>query len=357
MAERGASDYTLEITARNLQRQNGVQTDGAQLLKDYAQRNHAESTVVNTDPAKHTAAEQRVIDEYQGAVDEKLRVVLETYQTNPKPKFSRHSISNVSEKQAADASSILGGNYSGYVNAINTNGVMHILKEHGTDGTVDHSMGDMNDLARIGYVLDNYDNVSLATYESGDQKFSREFRDKNNAPAPMLVYSKKVNGTYYVVEAIPDTEYKKFWVVSAYMNKKGSGTQAPNAQSPGNTPDAPLASLLPAGASQTTDASAPALTAKTENANTPIITSITDSPENSNSNFPQGVGAAERGFAESPYAQWQNGAENLHNPGENAARNVSLPTENLQGRRTMKGGQTGLQIDLTTHKCSGIVHI
>lgn len=342
MAERGASDYTLDATARNLQRQNGAQTDGAQLLKDYAQRNNAESTAVNTDPAKHTAVEQRVIDEYQGAVDEKLRVVLETYQTNPKPKFSRHSISNVSEKQAADASSILGGNYSGYVNAINTNGVMHILKEHGADGTVDHSMGDMNDLARIGYVLDNYDNVSLATYESGDQKFSREFRDKNNAPAPMLVYSKKVNGTYYVVEAIPDTEYKKFWVVSAYMNKKGSGTQAPNAQSPGNTPDASLASSPPKGA-QSFKTETPNDVESGYRDNTPSDVSITDSPENSNSNFPQGVGAAERGFAESPYAQWQNDAENLHNPGENAARNVSLPTENLQGRRTMKGGQTVME--------------
>lgn len=277
--------------------QNGP-VDGTQLLIDYMQRNGGESTAVNTDPAKHTAAEQRVIDEYQGAVDEKLRSVLETYQTNPKPKFSRHSISNVSEKQAVDAARILGGNYSGYVNAINTNGIAHILKEHGADGTVDHSMGDLNDLARIGYVLNNYDNVSLATYESGDQKFSREFRDKNNAPAPMLVYSKKVNGTYYVVEAIPDTEYKKFWVVSAYMNKKGSGTQAPNAQSPGNTPDASLASSLPVtGASQTADATAPALTAKPENANTPITVSITDSAQKSNSNLPEGTGAASRGFA------------------------------------------------------------
>ena len=57
----------------------------------------------------------------------------------------------------------------------------------------------------------------------------------------MLKYSKKVNGTFYVIEAIPESKHKKFWVVSAYM-KTDSGTQAPNAKSPGNTPKASLAS-------------------------------------------------------------------------------------------------------------------
>ena len=38
---------------------------------------------------------------------------------------------------------------------------------------------------------------------------------------------------------------QKFWVVGAYMNAD-SGTQAPNAQSPGNTPNASLASSLSA---------------------------------------------------------------------------------------------------------------
>ena len=140
---------------------------------------------------------------------------------------------------------MLGGSYSGFTNAINSNGIKHILKEHGENGVVDHSMADVNDLARIAYVLDNYDTVNQATYASGDIKYSQEFRGKNNRPAPMLVFSKKVNGTYYVIEAVPDTQYKKFWVVSAYMEKKGGITQAPNAQGQGNTPEASLASLPP----------------------------------------------------------------------------------------------------------------
>ena len=208
-------------------------------------RSQAESTTVNTDPAQHTAAEQAVIDEYQAAVDDNLRLIVEEYKTNPNRPFARHSISPVAERQAKDAENLLGGSYSGFTNAINSNGIKHILKEHGENGVVDHSMADVNDLARIAYVLDNYDTVNQATYASGDIKYSQEFRGKNNRPAPMLVFSKKVNGTYYVIEAVPDTQYKKFWVVSAYMEKKGGITQAPNAQGQGNTPEASLASLPP----------------------------------------------------------------------------------------------------------------
>lgn len=57
--------------------------------------------------------------------------------------------------------------------------------------------------------------------------------------------------------------------------------------------------------------------------------------------FPQGTGAASRGF--DPYSNWQNQSDSFHNVGEKADRVVDLPTENLQGQRTMKGGQTVME--------------
>ena len=201
-----------------------------------------ESTSVNTDPAKHTPEEQAVIDEYQTQANDELKDIFEGHYKNPKRGFSRRDISPMSVRQAEDASRLLGGNYEGYTNAINSNGVKHILNEHGPDGKTDRSMADLNDAARMGYVLDNYDDVEVVTYESGEIDLSREFRTKENEPAPMLKFSKKVNGTYYVVEAIPESKYKKFWVVSAYMQTADGGTQALDAQGPGNTPNASLAS-------------------------------------------------------------------------------------------------------------------
>jgi len=64
----------------------------------------------------------------------------------------------------------------------------------------------MNDPARIGYVLDNYDSVEVLT-QSGDLDYSTGFNMADNTPAPMLMFKKRVDGTYYVVEAVPDSKY------------------------------------------------------------------------------------------------------------------------------------------------------
>lgn len=221
---------------------NDAETQNADVQKNTAPTG-TESTAVNDNPATHTAEEMTRIEDYKASTDESLKEVVEEYYADPKKPFSRHNISSVTEKQATDIASVLGGgNYNGFKNAINSDGIKHILNEHGPNGSVNHSMGDLNDIARIGYVLDNYDDVRLATYPSGDQRFSEGFQNSDNSPAPMVVFTKKVNGTYYVVEAVPDTKYKKLWVVSAYLDKKGGVTQASDATSPEVTPKTSLAS-------------------------------------------------------------------------------------------------------------------
>ena len=219
-----------------------------------APQNGAESTTVDTNPADHTPAEQAVIQEYQDGTDETLAETFTDYLSGKSKGFARYNVSSVSQRQATDAARLLGGNYAGYKNAINSNAIRHILNEHGPNGSVDQSFADLNDAARMGYVLDNYDNVEVVSYASGDADLSAEFRTRDNRPAPMLRYSKRVNGTYFIVEAIPESKYKKFWVVSAYMEKADGGTQAPNAKGPRNTPSASLASspsAIPDAANQT----------------------------------------------------------------------------------------------------------
>ena len=202
----------------------------------------AESTAVNTDPEDHTRAEQATIEKYQEAVDQSFKAMIEKYEQADNPGFMRKTLSKVSQRQANDIAAILGGNYMGFSNAINSNGIQHILKEHGKKGAVDHSMANVNDIARLAYILDNYDSVEQAKYSSGEPKTSKEFRKADNTPAPMLVYKKKVNGTFYAVEAVPDSTYKKLWVVSAYMEKSEGGTQAPNGIPLGNTSETSLTS-------------------------------------------------------------------------------------------------------------------
>ena len=41
----------------------------------------------------------------------------------------------------------------------------------------------------------------------------------------MVLYKKKINGTYYLVESVVDGKYKRLWVSTAYINKKDTVTQ------------------------------------------------------------------------------------------------------------------------------------
>lgn len=203
-------------------------------------------TTINTDPRTHTPEQMAQIQEYVDAVDDGLLDFAERYAEDPNAQFGRYTISKVSQRQADEISGILGIDVSGYQNAINKSGVNHILKRHGANGEADQSMAELSDISRMGYVLDNYDSVQPLTNEKGEFVTSTEFRGKDNAPAPMVRFAKKIDGTYYVVEAVADNRYKKLWVVSAYMEKSSPITQvldaektAPSSQSS----ETPLASL------------------------------------------------------------------------------------------------------------------
>lgn len=168
---------------------------------------------------------QTVIKEYMSSVDESIEHFIKTFNSNNR--FARHKISNVTENQATDIKRLLGIDVNGFTNDINTNAIRHIEKRHGKNGKADSSMSNISDIARIGYVLKNYDDVEIAK-DGLDEVNSEEFRNSKNEPAPMLIFSKKINGTYYVAQAIPDSEYKKLWIVSAYISEKEAGTQALN---------------------------------------------------------------------------------------------------------------------------------
>ena len=75
------------------------------------------------------------------------------------------------------------------------------------------------DLSHIEYVLENFKSVTAVKDASGKPVYSQQFRDANNKPAPLIRFEKKVDGTYYVVEAVADSADKKIHVVSAYMQK------------------------------------------------------------------------------------------------------------------------------------------
>ncbi len=202
-------------------------------------------------PEAHSPEMQKVMKEYEAAVDPEILELAEKYRENPSADFERKNISPVGKRQQADLERILGGDFSGYTNAINKNGFNHIEKRHGINGEHDHTMANLKDVARTGYVLNNYDTVEQVFNPDGTPARSAEFRNKNDEPSYLVQYSKRVDGTVHVIEAAADNAYKKLWIVSTYKNGAEDITQAPNAvtTTPGGTPEASLPSLSSANSS------------------------------------------------------------------------------------------------------------
>ena len=62
--------------------------------------------------------------------------------------------------------------FSDYRNAINKNGIIHIANRHGLNGEHDSSMQNTGDIARAGYVIENFDSVERVFNGDGSPAYS-----------------------------------------------------------------------------------------------------------------------------------------------------------------------------------------
>ena len=192
-------------------------------------------------------------------------------------KIGRYSLKRVNGRAAQDTKWLTGVDATGSKTVIEPRIIEHILKRHGENGSADSSMRDINDIARIQYVLDNYDDVSYGG------KSGAYWTVKSNGragQADTVIFSKAINGTYYVVEATPDTKTKTVFVTSAYMSKenaasraaKGTGdSRVANAEASRSTSETSGANspAINAEDAQTADANAWRGTSETKNALSP----------------------------------------------------------------------------------------
>ncbi len=133
-------------------------------------------------------------------------------------------LTGVTEREVHDIKKLTGIDTSEYKRSMDGNAVEHIEKDHGENGASDHSMSDVEDLARIEYVLDNYDDIEKGTAD----KVYTKYMNSDNTPAAKVICSKRVNGNYYVVEAVPDSKAKTLRIISAYKEKAEGVSQVLN---------------------------------------------------------------------------------------------------------------------------------
>ncbi|NBI63183.1 hypothetical protein D3Z38_09020 [Clostridiales bacterium] len=191
---------------------------------------YKDKSVIKVEP-HHTKEDVERINGYLGGVNEKTLAFVEKIRSledkNVASKF-RHEISNVKEREINDIKNELGIDVSGYKHNLKGECVNHIESGHGEQGSHNSTMKVMEDIARIDYVLDNYDQVKAIPLEE-KRSVSKAYRNYDDTPSRKVKYEKRVDGMYYVVEAVPDSSKKKLQVVSAYIKKgkkKRSATSA-----------------------------------------------------------------------------------------------------------------------------------
>lgn len=197
----------------------------------------AEPITETADPIAEAAEEaarmEQVKKEFSEAADSRIAdfvrsVRAERQVDKNKPNKRNIFLGNVSQKEREEVSSLTGVDITGYSRALTGGAIGHIDKEHGENGRTDQSMKDIDDIARMQYVLDNYDRVGLALKKDGTQDFSDQYLNSDGSKAKKVKYEKRVNGDYYVVLAVPDAAKKKMMVVSAYRAaKKDTKKEAP----------------------------------------------------------------------------------------------------------------------------------
>lgn len=224
-----SQDANAQLQNTDIQSQNAVNSPSNEDLQAELERLRAENDMLKNGSANsdvtHTPEQLQVMQEYENAVDEDILNFIEYAKGAKEDNKTSITLSEVNDRAVNDIKSLTDIDVTGYEHNLKANTIRHINQNHGINGKTDNSMADERDIARLEYVLNNYDDIEIL------DDISKEYRDKNQNPSPIIRYSKRIDGTYYVVEAVPDTKKQQLPVVSAYKTKaterQTSDVQAP----------------------------------------------------------------------------------------------------------------------------------
>ena len=162
---------------------------------------------------EHAEDELRIMKEYEASVDPEVLSFIKAIHDGEE-RLNYVTVAFLSDKAAQKIEELTGKNvYSNRV-VLDINAVHHIENRHGENGKQDQSMSDINDIARMGYVIMNYDEITF----NGETSFNHVDADGN--PAPMVQFCKKIDGTYYVVQTASRVKSKRNYIVTAFKKKK-----------------------------------------------------------------------------------------------------------------------------------------
>lgn len=259
------------------------------------------TTSIDTDPATHTPEQMQVIREYVDAVDNDLVEFVEESIDNPGAK-GRYMLSPVSDRAADAIRETIGVDAYGNKTVIESRMARHLWNRHGAKGTADKTMRDINDVGRVQYVLDNFD----AAADGGTSSAYVSVKENGmHTQSKTVKFSKTIDGTVYVVEAVPDTAKRTNFVVSAYI--EGAGTKKTGLHTNAKPVDASPTSVNAEALRVTSETAAPA----------DVNTTIPQVGQNVKSDgLPNGVGAKEAQFGYREAPTQTHGSDTLYTDAE-----------------------------------------
>lgn len=200
-----------------------AQDEYEQALKEHQRREElarepgdgiAEQTVVNDDPAVHTAAQNASIEEYKNSVDPKMAEYVDKVRAGEK--LEPYVVTRTSDRMRSAMMELTGMDKVGDYTLLDNNGVQHITNRHaGGDGSADATMKNSADVARAAYVLNNFDNAYLGTRKA------EGYFDSRSKRAPIVIFEKKIDGSHIIVKAVTDTKRGKNYIISEYLSSVG----------------------------------------------------------------------------------------------------------------------------------------
>lgn len=161
---------------------------------------------------EHTKDELEIINQYNNSIDEEVYDFVNAVLSG-EDKLNYITVAFLPETASSEIERLTGKKVEGSRVVLDISGIHHIEKRHGRDGKQDHSMENIEDIARMGYVIMNYDTI---TY---DGITTTGYLDENGNPSPMVKIEKKIDGTYYVIEAVNSSKKKRNYIVTAYIKE------------------------------------------------------------------------------------------------------------------------------------------
>ena len=160
---------------------------------------------------KHSPEMQAIMTNYHNSVDAELKAfVLDVMSGRD---VLPMTVGFVNERMAKEIQALTGLNTLGNRIIICADDIRHIINRHGESGKADHSMQNIDDIARLCYVLANYDSIEW------DGGVSNLYKTKDGKKAPQIVIKKRINGIYYVIEVASDSSKNRNIVSTIYLKK------------------------------------------------------------------------------------------------------------------------------------------